>query len=1853
MKKSKAMKTFKSLFLLMLILTSAIVFAQNDSSVRANIPDELKDVAQNTKPGPVQYAVDEYPLLFEYPCGNTTGEAGVETDGNFIYTSLWNGTEFCKYAPDGSYLGTFSIPGVAAVRDMAYDGTYFYGSAASTLIFEMDFTTLSLISTFIAPTATRAIAYDDLEDGFYGNNWSTPIVLYDRTGATINTIPTAGDESYYGFAFDPWQNYLWGYSQKDGTSLNMLYKMELPDGMIIESFDMLTVLTLPTPGTDIAGGLFFNYDLVSGSCTLGGIVQNVCIWGINTCYYPPPPQYDVGVLAFISPTTEPYLGMEIVTIRVKNFSVGSQIISNIPVYYKLDGGTPVTGIVPSPISPGESQDFTFQGTVNLSTPGQTYEFVGCTTLEGDDNPDNNCKTVSITNILPVYCDASTSTEDEYIANVLCGAINNSSYWQAGVADYTALHAYGYSGALVNITVTNGSPYFGDKATVWVDWDQDFIFDMGTNEEFILTDIEGTGATFTGLISVPLGQVGGDFRMRIRLTYSTAPNPCGNADYGEIEDYTIFIGGSPGPPPPSNLQATLNGNDVYLTWDSPEGVKLIESRALIGYYVFRNDDFIGFSDTTNYSDNNLEPGTYSYSVIALYEEGQSMPAGPVTIIVPPEAEISVNPESIIQNVPIGGTTQTILDISNTGGQELTYNIVVTYPTVARIQPEPYDAIEAANRLAERMAADGISADLVSLAFDKPAGILPDQKNNEIIRYDDGKNSSAIGLTTGGTFGISAYYPAATFTRYEGWSLSQLGFYINQVPEICKIKIYGEGTSTSPGALRYEEIVYPTGSSWNIFTLSEAVVITGEDLWLGLELTHQAGTNPAGCDDGPALAGFGDMVSFNNTTWAPLSNCGLNYNWNLAGYLVKTNPDETNDVGVQTYLSPHNKTNLGDEVVKIRIKNYGTAPQSNIPVFYTVDGGAAVADTVPGPITYGETIDFTFQQTVNLGNPGQTYVFQSCTALLGDENTTNDCYPFEVTNLLPEYCPAYTSEEDEYIANVLMDSINNSSGWQNGVADYTTISTTTQAGTSQEIKVTNGHPWAADIVYTWVDWNLDNEFDVNNEAYFLTNVGGTGAIFNGLITVPEGQLNGDYRLRIRMTYSIPPHPCCSAQYGEIEDYTIKVAGGQPNWLTVPSPAGAVFPGATANVPLHFNTAGLGLGSYAANLKITNSSGNAPVLDVPVTMIVTDTSASLIVEPTLLEETHNPFPKITTRQLTVTNNGTSTIDFDVVVNNEVSYLPNPPVIDPEAEARPEVRMDNLEMFYCDASTTTEDEYIANVLFGTIDNSSGWQGGVADYIAISTTIEAGASENMTVTNGNPYASDYCYAWVDWNRDYTFGVATDEEFILTNIGGTGASFTGAVTVPAGTPEGDYRMRIRMTYSITPEPCGNASYGEIEDYTVHVGQEQPTAWLSAEPLSGSLNPGDSMIVNVTFNSEGLVAGEYAGSVVFNSNDPVNPVINVPVSLIAGGCGLPAPTNLLGVPIQSNHVHLTWESPQTPGGIIRWDDGINNDGIGLTAGGTFSVAARWTGAQLVYYDGLSLTGIDFFPRSTMATVFTLKVWKGANASTLMLSQPLSGLTQNAWNTVLLSTPVIISSATELWIGYECSAQPTGDYPAGCDEGPAVAGYGDMISTDGTTWATLSGYGLSYNWNLAGTISADELGKPLAQPIVIGKSYSGTGTTLSQGNLPAALNAVWTGSNRDLLGYNVYRDEVKVNSTIVTNLYYDDYVPSPWLSLWYYVTAVYPECESAPDSIYVMLWPGITENGKTSTVVFPNPATHWVTIESELNISQITIINNIGREVYNSFVGEKSIQVNTAGFNKGIYIIRIETEKGIISEKLVIQ
>ncbi|HZK06925.1 MAG TPA: GEVED domain-containing protein, partial [Bacteroidales bacterium] len=192
------------------------------------------------------------------------------------------------------------------------------------------------------------------------------------------------------------------------------------------------------------------------------------------------------------------------------------------------------------------------------------------------------------------------------------------------------------------------------------------------------------------------------------------------------------------------------------------------------------------------------------------------------------------------------------------------------------------------------------------------------------------------------------------------------------------------------------------------------------------------------------------------------------------------------------------------------------------------------------------------------------------------------------------------------------------------------------------------------------------------------------------------------------------------------------------------------------------------------------------------------------------------------------------------------------------------------------------ANVLCGAINNSSGWQGGVADFTAIFTEINAGESEPITVTNGNAWASDLVTCWVDWDMSYTFDEG-DEKFVLTSNGG-GANFTGNIAVPAGTPNGDYRMRIRMSYSTAPTPCGAMNYGEVEDYTIKVGGGTTTAWLSVDEanLSFTLAANEVKVVPVHFNSQDLTNGTYTGAVNVASNDVNNPLVVVSSTLVVGG-----------------------------------------------------------------------------------------------------------------------------------------------------------------------------------------------------------------------------------------------------------------------------------------------------------------------------------------------------------------------------------
>ena len=150
--------------------------------------------------------------------------------------------------------------------------------------------------------------------------------------------------------------------------------------------------------------------------------------------------------------------------------------------------------------------------------------------------------VNFTTLVPNYCTAgATSTSFEKISNVNFAGINNSSTSTAGYEDFTAVSGNVTRGSTYTFTATSSNSYSSDEIRVWIDFNGDKNFD---DNEFVMVSAVQL-SPWIGSITIPADAKIGPTRMRIRLQdTSYAPNgtPCGTSTYGQVEDYTLEIGG---------------------------------------------------------------------------------------------------------------------------------------------------------------------------------------------------------------------------------------------------------------------------------------------------------------------------------------------------------------------------------------------------------------------------------------------------------------------------------------------------------------------------------------------------------------------------------------------------------------------------------------------------------------------------------------------------------------------------------------------------------------------------------------------------------------------------------------------------------------------------------------------------------------------------------------------------------------------------------------------------------------------------------------------------------------------------------------------------------------------------------------------------------------------------------------------------------------------------------------------------------------------------------------------------------------------------------------------------------------
>ncbi len=134
------------------------------------------------------------------------------------------------------------------------------------------------------------------------------------------------------------------------------------------------------------------------------------------------------------------------------------------------------------------------------------------------------------------------------------------------------------------------------------------------------------------------------------------------------------------------------------------------------------------------------------------------------------------------------------------------------------------------------------------------------------------------------------------------------------------------------------------------------------------------------------------------------------WHIAEYFVNSQrtdvvgvfqiaSDYANDVGINNINEPNDGELSDSEIITITVFNYGEDDQSDIPVNYQIDGGAVVAEILNDTLSSGESVQYSFTTTANLGTPGQTYEITSFSDLGNDEWRQNDTITKNVLHLFP--------------------------------------------------------------------------------------------------------------------------------------------------------------------------------------------------------------------------------------------------------------------------------------------------------------------------------------------------------------------------------------------------------------------------------------------------------------------------------------------------------------------------------------------------------------------------------------------------------------------------------------------------------------------------------------------------------------------------------------------------------------------------------------------------------------------------------------------------------------------------------------
>jgi hypothetical protein len=378
----------------------------------------------------------------------------------------------------------------------------------------------------------------------------------------------------------------------------------------------------------------------------------------------------------------------------------------------------------------------------------------------------------------------------------------------------------------------------------------------------------------------------------------------------------------------------------------------------------------------------------------------------------------------------------------------------------------------------------------------------------------------------------------------------------------------------------------------------------------------------------------------------------------------------------------------------------------------------------------------------------------------------------------YCTYTTSNTGNYITSFsttggFPDITNNNNGQgttSGGYSDFTTMSLGGYETQQLDFMISTNSGTYGYSVY--IDWNNDFTFGPAEKVW-----GTVGGYFPspqmGSFVVPTGQALGQYRMRVIADWlDTAPGPCAGS-YSEAEDYIVDV-------ITPP----------TCLPPQALTVSNVGATSLDLGWTEINSATEWQV-DYGTVGFTPGTGTGSIQSNVAT----NPY------NLTIVQGS----EYDFYVRSVCA------IGDTSIWAGP------YSFQYCAVSSQYTSEYL-NVI-----NSSG---ALVDFNYTASSFPAGSyanesalvfeafeTQSFDVNTSYSAGNSGVNVWVDWNKNMVFEPAE----LMAGSTVAAVSHVLSVTVPTGTAQGDYRMRVRGQWNTqNPPPCGSITWGSTVDFNLTI-----------------------------------------------------------------------------------------------------------------------------------------------------------------------------------------------------------------------------------------------------------------------------------------------------------------------------------------------------------------------------------------------------------------------------------------------------